>query len=187
MAVVLGNFNENKSLKMMKENVAYKVKVETIHNLILQLEGQVKMAQDVYDTYCHIDKSDKEFSKKLWGLLCYNKVAKIDINSYFAWKIGYDGHVMLSRYGVSIYHQSIKNDLMNKFGLDEKELYRGKALLGNYIDSANIKDNVLDRMIEDLQVFLTSFKKYADDFFDSVSAYEIKKYCKTFGRLNYLN
>lgn len=175
MAVVLGNFNENKSLKIMKENLAYKIKVETIHNLILQLEKQVKIAQDVYDTYYHIDKIDKEFGKKLWSLLCRNKVAEIDINSYFAWKIGYDGYVMLSRYGVSVHHQSIKNNLMDKFGLEETQIYRGRALLADYIDGANFKENVLDRMIEDLQVFLTSFKNYADDFFDSVSAYEIKK------------
>lgn len=175
MAVVLGNFNENKSLKIMKENIVYKVKVETIHNLILQLEEQVKIAQDVYDTYCYIEKNDREFSKELWSLLCRNKVAKIDINSYFAWKIGYDGYAMLSRYGVSVHHQFIKDDLMIKFGLDEKQIYRGRALLADYIDSANFKENVLDRMIEDLQVFLTSFKNYADDFFDSVSAYKVKK------------
>jgi hypothetical protein len=174
MAVVLGNFNENKSLKIMKENVAYKVKVETIHNLILQLEEQVKMAQDVYDTYFHIGKIDKEFGKKLWSLLCRNKVAGIDINSYFAWRIE-SGYVMLSRYGVSIYNQSIKNSLMVKFGLNEEQIYRGRALLADYIDDANFKENVLDKMIEDLQVFLSYFKKYADDFFDSVSAYEIKK------------
>ena len=174
MAVVLGNFNENKSLKIMKENVAYKVKVETIHNLILQLEEQVKMAQDVYDTYFHIDKIDKEFGKKLWSLLCRNKVGGIDINSYFAWRIE-SGYAMLSRYGVSIYNQSIKNNLMVKFDLNEEQIYRGRALLADYIDDANFKENELDKMIEDLQVFLTSFKKYADDFFDSVSAYEIKK------------
>ena len=174
MAVVLGNFNENKSLKIMKENVAYKIKVETIHNLILQLEEQVKMAQDVYDTYFHIDKIDKEFGKKLWSLLCRNKVAGIDINSYFAWRIE-SGYVMLSRYGVSIYNCAIKDDLMVKFGLNEEQIYRGRALLADYIDDANFKENVLDKMIEDLQVFLTSFKNYADDFFDSVSAYEIKK------------
>lgn len=174
MAVVLGNFNENKSLKIMKENVAYKVKVETIHNLILQLEEQVKMAQDVYDTYFHIDKIDKEFGKKLWSLLCCNKVGGIDINSYFAWRIE-SGYAMLSRHGVSIYNQSIKHDLMIKFGLTEEQLYRGRALLADYIDSANFKENVLDKMIEDLQVFLSYFKKYADDFLDSVSAYEVKK------------
>lgn len=174
MAVVLGNFNENKSLKIMKENVAYKVKVETIHNLILQLEEQVKMAQDVYDTYFHIDKIDKEFGKKLWSLLCRNKVAGIDINSYFAWRIE-SGYVMLSRYGVSIYNHAIKDDLMIKFGLNEEQIYRGRALLADYIDDANFKENVLDKMIEDLQVFLTSFKNYAGDFFDSVSAYEVKK------------
>lgn len=175
MAVVLGNFNENKFLKIMKENVAYKVKVETIHNLILQLEEQVEMAQDIYDTYWHIEENDKEFSEKLWKLLCRNKVANIDINSYFAWKIGYDGYVMLSRYGVSVHHQSIKNDLMIKFGLEEKQIYRGRALLADYIDCANFKDNVLDRMIEDLQVFVVSFKQYADDFFNSVSSYKVKK------------
>jgi hypothetical protein len=175
MAVVLGYFNENKLLKIMKENVGYKVKVETIHNLILTLEEQVEMAQDIYDTYYYIKDNDENFSKELWKLLCRNKVANIDINSYFAWKIGYDGYVMLSRYGVSVHHQSIKNDLMIKFGLDEKQIYRGRALLADYIVCANFKDNVLDRMIEDLQTFVVSFKQYADDFFNSVSSYKVKK------------
>lgn len=175
MAVVLGYFNENKLLKIMKENVGYKIKLETIYNLILQLEEQVEMAQDIYDTYYYIKDNDENFSKELWNLLCKNKVAKIDINSYFAWKIGYDGYVMLSRYGVSVHHQSIKNDLMIKFGLDEKQIYRGRALLADYIDCANFKDNVLDRMIEDLQTFVVSFKQYADDFFNSVSSYKVKK------------
>jgi hypothetical protein len=175
MAVVLGYFNENKLLKIMTENVGYKVKVETIHNLILTLEEQVEMAQDIYDTYYYIKDNDENFSKELWKLLCRNKVANIDINSYFAWKIGYDGYVMLSRYGVSVHHQSIKNDLMIKFGLDEKQIYRGRALLADYIVCANFKDNVLDRMIEDLQTFVVSFKQYADDFFNSVSSYKVKK------------
>lgn len=175
MAVVLGNFNENKSLKIMKENVAYKVKVETIYKLILTLEEQVEMAQDIYDTYRYINSKDENFSKELWRLLCRNKVANIDINSYFAWKIGYDGYVMLSKNGVSIYHQDIKERLMTDFCLSEKELYSGKALLEDYLMDYNVSDVILDRMIEDLQVFVVSFKQYADDFFNSVSSYKVKK------------
>lgn len=174
MAVVLGNFNENKSVKMMKENVAHKIKLETIYNLILTLEEQVEMAQDIYDTYCYIRVNDENFSKELWRLLCRNRVSKIDINSYFAWKIGYGGYVMLSKNGVSIYHQDIKEMLMTDFCLTEKELYSGKVLLEDYLMEYNVSDDILDRMIEDLQVFVVSFKQYADDFFNSVSSYKVK-------------
>lgn len=175
MAIVLGNFNENKSVKMMRENVAYKIKLETISNLILALEEQVEMAQDIYDTYYYIKSNDEKFSKELWNLLCKNKIAKIDINSYFAWKIGYGGYVMLSRHGVSVYHQEIKEQLMTDYRLTEKEIFRGYALLEVYLKSCYLRDDILDRMIEDLQVFLISFKQYAKDFFDSVSAYQVKK------------
>lgn len=175
MAVVLGNFKKNRSVKMMKENVAHKIKLETIYNLILTLEEQVKMAQDIYDTYHYMTFKDEKFSKELWKLLCRNKIAKIDINSYFAWQIGYGGYVMLSRHGVSVYHQDIKERLMTYFGLSEKELFRGNAQLKNYLERYYVSDDILDRMIEDLQVFVISFKKYANDFFNSVSSYEVKK------------
>ena len=174
MAVVLGNFNENKSVKMMKENVAHKIKLETISKLIVALEEQVEMAQDIYDTYYYIKDNDENFSKELWNLLCKNKVAKIDINSYFAWKIGYGGYIMLSRHGVSVYHQEIKEQLMTDYRLTEKELYSGKVLLEDYLMEYNVSDDILDRMIEDLQVFVVSFKQYANDFFNSVSSYKVK-------------
>ena len=175
MAIVLGNFNENKSVKMMRENVAHKIKLETISNLILTLKEQVEVAQDIYDTYYYIKDNDENFSKELWNLLCKNKIAKIDINSYFAWKIGYEGYVMLSRHGVSVYHQKIKERLMTDFRLNENEVYRGKALLKDYLERYYVSDDILDRMIEDLQVFVISFKQYANDFFNSVSSYQVKK------------
>lgn len=175
MAIVLGNFNANKSVKMMRESVSYKIKLETISKLIVALEEQVEMAQDIYDTYYYIKDNDENFSKELWSLLCKNKVAKIDINSYFAWKIGYGGYIMLSRHGVSVYHQEIKEQLMTEYRLTEKELFRGYALLEVYLKSNYVSNDILDRMIEDLQVFLLYFKQYANDFFNSVSAYQVKK------------
>ena len=175
MAVVLGNFNENKSVKMMKENVAHKIKLETIHNLILALEEQVEIAQDIYDTYHYIVFKDENFGNELWKLLCRNKISKIDINSYFAWQIGYGGYVMLSRHGVSVYHQDIKEKLMTDFGLREIDIYRGNAQLKEYLERYNVSDEILDKMIEDLQVFVISFKQYANDFFNSVSSYKVKK------------
>lgn len=175
MAIVLGNFNANKSIKMMKENVAYKIKIETISKLILALEEQVEIAQNIYDTYYYIKDNDEKFSKELWSLLCKNKIEKININSYFAWKIGYDGYIMLSRHGVSVYHQEIKEQLMTDYRLTETELFRGYALLEVYLKSNCVSDDILDRMIEDLQVFVLYFKLYANDFFNSVSAYEVKK------------
>jgi hypothetical protein len=80
---------------------------------------------------------------------------------------------MLSIYGVSIYHQDIKNTLIKDFNVDEKDLYRGKIMLKDYLEKYYVSDEILDKMIEDLQVFLSNFKQYAEKFFNSVSSYSI--------------
>lgn len=175
MAVILGNFNENKNLKLIKENVAHNIKLETIKRLISELEPQIKMAQDIYDTYHHIERVDGEFAKKLWTLLCRNRVNGIHINSYFSWEIGYENYALLSRHGVGAYHQYYREKLMKCFGLSEYDLYRGKAPLEVFLEKFDINDEILDKIIEELQVFITSFKKYADDFFSSVSAYNVRE------------
>ena len=180
MAVILGNFNEYKDLKLLKENVARNIKLETIKQLISELEPQVKLAQDIYDTYVYIKNVDDVFAKKLWTLLCRNakdnarhNANKIDINSYFSWQVGYGHYAVLSRHGISVYHQDFKKKLMERFGLSEEEVFRGKAPLEVFVSEYDLKDEILDKIIEELQVFLTSFKDYADDFFRSVSAYHI--------------
>lgn len=180
MAVILGNFNENKNLKLLKENVAHNIKLETIKKLISELEPQVEMAQNIYDTYYHISKIDGEFADKLWHFLCRNakdnaihKANKIDINSYFSWEIGYENHVLLSRHGVGVCNQYYREKLMERFGLSKEDVFRGKAPLDVFVSEYDYKDEILDKIIEELQVFLTSFKKYADDFFSSVSAYNV--------------
>lgn len=180
MAVILGNFNESKNLKLLKENVARNIKLETIKRLISELEPQVKMAQDIYDTYVYVENVDDEFAKKLWTLLCRNaknnarhNANKIDINSYFSWQVGYGHYALLSRYGISVYHQDFKKKLMERFGLSEEDVFRGKAPLDVFMSEYDLKDEILDKIIEELQVFLTSFKEYADVFFSSVSAYHI--------------
>ena len=61
------------------------------------------------------------------------------------------------------------------FDCDEKDLYRGKALLLNYLKGTDLDDKVLDKIIEELQVLSASFETYANDFFNSVSAYKVKK------------
>ena len=180
MAVILGNYNENKRLDCVKNNTAHNVKLTTIKELVSNMDGLVQLANDIYDTYCYIRKDDNEFAKQLWNLLCRNRARHIDINSYFAWgAIGSDeylcSHVYLSRYGVSIYHQSIKDQLMGHFGCDEKDLYRGKALLLEYLDNYYVEDKILDKIIEELQVLIASFETYANDFFNSVSTYNVKK------------
>lgn len=174
MAIVLGNFNENKAVKLIKEKTTNNIRIETIKELISLLNEQVNLAQDIYDTFWHLEKQDKEFSKKLWHLLCRNKIGQIEINSYFAWGIGYGGYVMLSRHGVSIYNSRIKGDLLKKFDLTEEEIYRGRVLLEDYLNKCEVNNDILDKMIADLQVFLTSFKQYANDFFQSVSSYNVK-------------
>lgn len=180
MAVILGNYNENKRLDCVKNNTAHNVKLTTIKELVSNMDGLVQLANDIYDTYIYIRKDDDKFAKQLWRLLCRNRARHIDINSYFAWgAIGSDeylcSHVYLSRYGVSIYHQSIKDQLMGHFGYDEKDLYRGKALLLDYLDNCDVEDRILDKIIEELQVLIASFETYANDFFNSVSTYNVKK------------
>lgn len=181
MAVILGNFNENKKLKELKENVAHNFKLETIKKLISELEPQVKIAQDIYDTYHYIKSIDNEFADKLWHFLCRNakdnaryKANKIDINSYFSWEIGYENHVLLSRHGVGVCNQYYREKLMERFGLSKEDVFRGKAPLNVFVSEYDYKDEILDKIIEELQVFLTSFKKYADDFFSCVSAYNAR-------------
>ena len=178
--VRLGNYDENKMLDCLKQKVAQNVKLTTIRELVDNMDGLVQLAKDIYDTYIYIRKDDDKFAKQLWNLLCRNRARHIDINSYFAWgAIGSDeclcSHVYLSRYGVSIYHQSIKDQLMGHFGCDEKDLYRGKALLLEYLDNYYVEDKILDKIIEELQVLIASFETYANDFFNSVSAYKVKK------------
>lgn len=175
MAVILGNFNENKELKRIKENVAHNIKLETIKQLINELKPQIEMAQDIYDTYHYIEKIDKEFAKKLWKLLCRNKTNNININSYFSWEVGYGNYAMLSRHGISVYHQDILNKIMDRFGLSKEDVYRGKASLEVFMSEFNFKDEILDKIIEELQIFVTSFKKYADAFFSCVSEYSVKE------------
>ena len=180
MAVILGNFNENKDLKLLKENVARNIKLETIKQLISELEPQVKLAQDIYDTYVYIKNVDDVFAKKLWTLLYRNakdnarhNANKIVINSYYSWEIGYDNHVLLSRHGVGVCNQYYREKIIDRFGLSEEDVFRGKAPLDVFVSEYDYKDEILDKIIEELQVFLTSFKDYADDFFRSVSAYHI--------------
>lgn len=174
MAVILGNFNENKKLKEIKENVAHNFKLQTIKELISELEPQIKMAQDIYDTYHHISKIDGEFADKLWTLLCRNKVNGIRINSYFSWEIGYENYALLSRHGVGVYHQYYREKIMERFGLSQENVYRGKASLEVFLEKFDISDEILDKIINELQVFITSFKSYADVFFSSVSAYNVR-------------
>lgn len=180
MAIRLGNYTENKMLDCVKQKVAHQAKIDTIKGLVANMDNLVQLANDIYDTYFYIRKNDNEFAKQLWELLCRNRANRIRINSYFAWgAVGSDSllcsHAYLSRYGVSIYHQSIKGQLMGHFGCDEKDLCRGKALLLYYLKVADLDDNVLDKIIEELQVFIASFETYANDFFNSVSAYNVKK------------
>lgn len=173
MAIKLGNYNQSKALKEMKENIAHNAKIETINKMIVMLEEQVELARDIYDTYYYIKNTDGEFADKLWHLLIAKNKYEIDLNSYFSWRIGYCSYVMLSIYGVSIYHKDIKNTLIKDFNVDEKDLYRGKIMLKDYLEKYYVSDEILDKMIEDLQVFLSNFKQYAEKFFNSVSSYSI--------------
>ena len=175
MAVILGNYNENKRLDCVKNNTAHNVKLTTIKELVSNMDDLVQLANGIYDTYIYIRKDDDKFAKQLWHLLCRNRANGIEINSYFSWGAKIGSHAYLSIYGVAIYHQSIKEKLIDHYGCDEKDLYRGKALLLDYLDNYYVNDETLDKIIEELQVLIASFKTYATDFFNSVSAYKVKK------------
>ena len=175
MAVILGNYNENKRLDCVKNNTAHNVKLTTIKELVSNMDGLVQLAKDIYDTYCYIRKDDDKFAKQLWRLLCRNRANGIEINSYFAWSAKIGGYAYLSRYGASIYNSSIQGTLKKHFGFTEQELYSGKALLLDYLDNCDVEDRILDKIIEELQVLIASFETYANDFFNSVSAYKVKK------------
>ena len=175
MAVILGNYNENKRLDCVKNNTAHNVKLTTIKELVANMDGLVQLANDIYDTYIYIRKDDDKFAKQLWRLLCRNRANGIEINSYFAWSAKIGGYAYLSRYGASIYNSSIQGTLKKHFGFTEQELYSGKALLLEYLDNYYVEDKILDKIIEELQVLIASFETYANDFFNSVSAYKVKK------------
>ena len=175
MAVRLGNYNENKRLDCVKNNTAHNVKLTTIKELVSNMDGLVQLAKDIYDTYCYIRKDDDKFAKQLWRLLCRNRANGIEINSYFAWSAKIGGYAYLSRYGASIYNSSIQGTLKKHFGFTEQALYSGKALLLDYLDNCDVEDRILDKIIEELQVLIASFETYANDFFNGVSAYKVKK------------
>lgn len=175
MAVILGNYNENKMLVCVKNNTAHNVKLTTIKELVSNMDGLVQLANDIYDTYIYIRKDDDKFAKQLWHLLCRNRANGIEINSYFAWSAKIGGYAYISRYGASIYNSSIQGTLKKHFGFTEQELYSGKALLLDYLDNCDVEDRILDKIIEELQVLIASFETYAKDFFNSVSAYKVKK------------
>ena len=173
--VRLGNYDENKMLDCLKQKVAQNVKLTTIRELVSNMDGLVQLANDIYDTYIYIRKDDDKFAKQLWHLLCRNRANGIEINSYFSWSAKIGGYAYISRYGVSIYNSSIQGTLKKHFGFTEQELYSGKALLLDYLDNYDVEDRILDKIIEELQVLIASFETYANDFFNSVSAYKVKK------------
>ena len=173
--VRLGNYDENKMLDCLKQKVAQNVKLTTIRELVDNMDGLVQLANDIYDTYIYIRKDDDKFAKQLWHLLCRNRANGIEINSYFAWSAKIGGYAYISRYGVSIYNSSIQGTLKKHFGFTEQELYSGKALLLDYLDNCDVEDRILDKIIEELQVLIASFETYANDFFNSVSTYNVKK------------
>lgn len=173
MAVVLGNYEKSKSILNLNEKINRETKLNKIKELVAMLEPQIQTCQDIYDTYYHIQGIDEEFAKKLWRLLCRNKVGKIDINSYFSWGIGIGGYVHLSKYGVCIMHQTINGDFQASYELTDKEIYRGKVLLMTYLEDFEPIGNELDIFIRELESFITHFDNYAKAFFDSVSNYKV--------------
>lgn len=172
MAIVLGNFAKSKELKEMAERTSYNAKMTQLMSLIEMAEPIAQRAKDIVDTYRFVEKEDKDFSDKLWKLLIRNKVGGVDVNSYFSWRIGH-GSVHFSRYGIS-YISSDKRDALEDYcGEDCKEIYRGCILLKDYIKDFPPTEADLDSFIKQLEGLITHFNKYADDFFESVSNYNV--------------
>ena len=176
MAVVLGNYVANKTISVIDATIEHQIKIDTIKTLVKDLDKQVEMANDIYDTYQFIKDNDKEFAEKLWKLLCRTEIGNIDINSYFAWGIGIgSSYAHLSRNGVSIYNYRIKDKLLLLHN-DEKELYRGKVMLLDYIANFELDDKILDHIINELKGFLVHFNDYANTFFECISNYKVPKF-----------
>ena len=175
MAVVLGNYVANKTISVIDATIEHQIKIDTIKTLVKDLDKQVEMANDMYDTYWYIKDNDKEFANKLWNLLCRNKIGDIDINSYFSWGIGIGSYAHISRYGVNIYNCRIKDKLLLLHN-DEKELYRGKVMLLDYIAHFDLDDKIIDQIIRELKAFLVHFNDYANTFFECVSNYKVPKF-----------
>lgn len=174
MAVRLGDYKKNKQLDMLKGSIIHNAKLDTIKRLVAEMDNLVQLANDVYDTFYYIKENDKDFANQLWRFLCLNKEDNVRINSYFAWDARCGSYVCISAYGIGIYHQNLKNDLIKCFNCDEKDLYRGKGMLLDFLSKYDLEDSILDKIIEELQLLYTHFETYADDFFECVSAYKCK-------------
>lgn len=175
MAVRLGDYKKNKQLDMIKNNIAHNVKLDTIKRLVAEMEPLVYLANDVYDTFHYIRQNDAAFANQLWRFLCLNKEDNVRINSYFAWDARCGSYVCISAYGIGIYHQTLQNDLMKCFNCNEKDLYRGKGMLLDFLSKNDLGDSILDKIIEELQLLYAHFETYANDFFECVSAYKCKE------------
>ena len=175
MAVVLGNYVAKKTMSAIGATIERQIKIDTIKSLVKKLDKQVGMANDIYDTYWYIKDNDKEFAEKLWKLLCRNKIGNININSYLSWGIGIGSYAYISRHGVNIYNCRIKDKLLLLHN-DEKELYRGKVMLVDYIANFELDDTILDQIIDELKAFICHFENYANTFFESVSNYKVPKF-----------
>ena len=172
MAIVLGNFAKSKEIKEMAEKTSYNAKKTQLLSLIEMAEPIVQRAKDIVDTYFFIKCEDEDFADKLWKLLIRNKVGNIDLNSYFSWRIGY-GSIHFSRYGVSYIDSNRRDELSDYYAKDYKDIYRGCILLSDYLNDFPTTEKNLDTYIEELTGLITHFDKYADDFFDSVSNYNV--------------
>lgn len=175
MAVVLGNYVANKTISVIDATIEHQLKIDKIKTLVKDLEKQVEMANDIYDTYWYIKDNDIEFADKLRELLYRNKIGDIDMNSYFNWGISHSGYAHISKYGVNIYNFRIKDKLLLLHN-DEKELYRGKVMLVDYIAHFELDDKILDQFINELKAFLVHFNDYAQTFFECVSNYKVPKF-----------
>ena len=173
MAIILGNFEKSKQVKELNEKLQYETKMKKVLELIEMAHPQVEKAKDIYDTYCYIKQIDAEFANQLWMVLCIRDIGKIRINSYFSWGT-YNGNVHLSRYGVSFMNYKINEQLRVTYDLCEKDVYRGKVLLKDYLTDFRVTENDLDKFAQDLENLITHFDQYAERFFSCVSNYKVK-------------
>ena len=55
-------------LDCVKNNIAHNVKLNTIKELVINMDGLVQLANDVYDTYVYIRKNDSKFAGRTLAL-----------------------------------------------------------------------------------------------------------------------
>lgn len=181
MAVKLGNMEQNIKLQNLKVDNEKQSRIMTINKLLSNIEelGFAQMVCDIYDTYWYIRKTygEDDFSKGLWKFLIDDKNG-LSMNSYFSFDANCTSSIGIGRFGVCIYYSQTGGYLMTdepdlKNSSCDKNVWRGKYLLKDYIGKFDVDVEHLDRYIRGLESIILNFKRIHDEFFELVDKHKI--------------